>query len=366
MVTGRKEFAPAAKAIRQELDSIGDFVGGEREEVIKGEYQGPRAVYIIDGKRIEVPVLTNSSSPSGVERNIVLPRSVSEWKVGDSITLSYDVTPEKARKILWLMGGNILNQDHTDIARRFLATASPQSAFFYASGNDVRTEENGQVCPETTALFIIHNIKESESARNGGIEIQETVTNIGKTAITFAHIATQGLDGDQRVIEKGESVLSFLEYPYVPKPAVQGDGKNKPAKVEPDYSAYEDCGGEPITMTTEKVRVFAGEISGDLNPVHRDKKYAKRTIFGDPISHGLPPGAIAVMRAIDYLREKGVKDGRFRGCNINFKGPTLIDKTRLSVKVSIEAQKAEEGNVHNFAVFNERGRVVMAGSLTLA
>ncbi len=39
-------------------------------------------------------------------------------------------------------------------------------------------------------------------------------------------------------------------------------------------------------ITEEDIRKFA-EVSGDPNPLHLDEGYAKRTIFGQRIAHGI-------------------------------------------------------------------------------
>jgi 3-hydroxybutyryl-CoA dehydratase len=43
---------------------------------------------------------------------------------------------------------------------------------------------------------------------------------------------------------------------------------------------------KPYTITSEMVRRFS-ELSGDWNPAHHDEEYARGTIFGARIAHGL-------------------------------------------------------------------------------
>jgi len=40
------------------------------------------------------------------------------------------------------------------------------------------------------------------------------------------------------------------------------------------------------TVTEEDIRKFA-EVSSDFNPLHHDQEYARRTIFGERIAHGI-------------------------------------------------------------------------------
>lgn len=47
-----------------------------------------------------------------------------------------------------------------------------------------------------------------------------------------------------------------------------------------------DSTSSVVTYTSEKVKIFS-EISGDINPIHLDNNFAKDTIFGKPIVHGM-------------------------------------------------------------------------------
>jgi acyl dehydratase len=45
------------------------------------------------------------------------------------------------------------------------------------------------------------------------------------------------------------------------------------------------------TITLPDIEKFA-EIIGDQNPAHMDEKYAKQTVFGDRIAHGMLVGSL--------------------------------------------------------------------------
>lgn len=47
-----------------------------------------------------------------------------------------------------------------------------------------------------------------------------------------------------------------------------------------------DCFSKTVTATEQCIQQIA-LVSGDVNPVHLDAEYAKRTIFGRKIAHGL-------------------------------------------------------------------------------
>lgn len=48
---------------------------------------------------------------------------------------------------------------------------------------------------------------------------------------------------------------------------------------------------EKVKFTQENVNKFA-EITGDNNPIHVNKEYAAKTLFGKPIVHGFFAGAV--------------------------------------------------------------------------
>jgi hypothetical protein len=81
------------------------------------------------------------------------------------------------------------------------------------------------------------------------------------------------------------------------------------------------------TVTAADIVAFA-EVTGDKNPVHLDAAYAARTIFKEPIAHGmltagyisavfgmeLPgPGAIYVSQTLNFRGRQGRRPGRRQG-----------------------------------------------------
>jgi 3-hydroxybutyryl-CoA dehydratase len=70
------------------------------------------------------------------------------------------------------------------------------------------------------------------------------------------------------------------------------------------------------TIAEEDIRAFA-ELSGDRNPLHLDKEFARRSRFGRPIAHGMlsagiisaalgkcvpAPGAIYLSQSLRFVR----------------------------------------------------------------
>ena len=45
------------------------------------------------------------------------------------------------------------------------------------------------------------------------------------------------------------------------------------------------------TITEADIQTF-GDLTGDHNPLHFDKEHARRTRFGQPISHGMLTGSL--------------------------------------------------------------------------
>ena len=114
------------------------------------------------------------------------------------------------------------------------------------------------------------------------------------------------------------------------------------------------------TITIVDIVNFAG-VSGDFNPIHVDEEYARKTLFGRRIAHGVL--TLAVMTGLwDSM-------GFLRGTVIAFYG---IDKLRFTkpvypgdtVKVRItvvEKKEKEKGGVVTLRneVLNQNGEVVL-------
>ena len=84
--------------------------------------------------------------------------------------------------------------------------------------------------------------------------------------------------------------------------------------------------GDTYTLTTtatEDVINKIAEVSQDVNPIHMDEEYAKKTRFGNRIAHGLfclnaisaimgvylpGPGSIIISEKFDYLKPVYIGD----------------------------------------------------------
>ena len=74
------------------------------------------------------------------------------------------------------------------------------------------------------------------------------------------------------------------------------------------------------TVTEEDVRKF-GEVSGDMNPVHFDEEYARKTLFRGRVAHGvLSIGFISALIGTELPGEGTI----FVSASIVFKSPVRI------------------------------------------
>jgi 3-hydroxybutyryl-CoA dehydratase len=77
------------------------------------------------------------------------------------------------------------------------------------------------------------------------------------------------------------------------------------------------------TITSEDVACFAN-LSGDHNPLHVDKEFAKTTIFGECIAHGFYTGSFISALIGTYLPGSGAI---YLNQTLSFKAPVRIGAT---------------------------------------
>lgn len=84
------------------------------------------------------------------------------------------------------------------------------------------------------------------------------------------------------------------------------------------------------TVTAGDIHQFA-EVTGDKNPVHLDSAYAARTIFKEPIAHGmLTAGYISTVFGMELPGPGAI----YVSQTLNFRGPVRIgDEVVARVKV---------------------------------
>lgn len=117
------------------------------------------------------------------------------------------------------------------------------------------------------------------------------------------------------------------------------------------------------TITESDVMMFAG-LTGDYNPMHTDKEYAKGTIFGQRIAHGLLLLSIAsgLGWRIGFL-DRTVE--AFRELEWKFSQPVFMGDT-VHIRVKIIEKKPMPrlgGGLVTFDVrmLNQGGEIVQRG-----
>ncbi|MBE3589167.1 MAG: MaoC family dehydratase [Thermoanaerobacteraceae bacterium] len=107
------------------------------------------------------------------------------------------------------------------------------------------------------------------------------------------------------------------------------------------------------TVTESDITLFAG-ITGDLNPVHMDAEFARRTVFGGRIAHGmltgglisavlgtrLPgPGTVYLSQSLQFIRPVYPGDTITAEVVVIEKIP---GKNRLRLRTTCHNQKGEQ------------------------
>lgn len=121
------------------------------------------------------------------------------------------------------------------------------------------------------------------------------------------------------------------------------------------------------TVTEADIVLFAG-LSGDYTPLHTDAEYARGTLFGERIAHGLLGLAIAsgLAARLGFLEETVEA---FTGLEWRFRAPIRIgDTIHAEIEVA-QKRPAPDGRsgfvVFNVQVRNQRGEIVQKGQWTL-
>jgi len=121
------------------------------------------------------------------------------------------------------------------------------------------------------------------------------------------------------------------------------------------------------TITEHDVVAFAG-LSGDYNPLHTDKEFARETPFGERIAHGM----LGLSVATGLAARLGFIDGTalaFLGLDWKFKKPILMGDT-IHVVVQATQKKGMPsmgGGLVTFDVrlVNQRDEVVQKGTWSI-
>lgn len=115
------------------------------------------------------------------------------------------------------------------------------------------------------------------------------------------------------------------------------------------------------TVTEYDVYAFAG-VTGDFNPVHIDKEFAKNTMFGERIAHGmLSAGFISAVIGTSLPGANSI----YMGQELSFKAPVKIGDTVTATVEVIEKIEGKSRVILRTTVTNQDGVVVVDGKATM-
>ena len=110
-------------------------------------------------------------------------------------------------------------------------------------------------------------------------------------------------------------------------------------------------------VTDELIRKFA-ELSGDYNPIHLDDEFAKNTMFGRRIAHGMLSGAfISAVLGYEFKERKIV----YLSQTMKFTAPVFIGDT-ITVSAAVVRIRQEKGIVIlETLCTNQSGEITLKG-----
>lgn len=129
-----------------------------------------------------------------------------------------------------------------------------------------------------------------------------------------------------------------------------------------------DIAESPERTITESDIMFFADFSGDHNPVHTNTEYAKKTIYGQQVAHGLLGLSVAGGLAWRTGLLGGTAEALI-GMDWKFRNPIFIGDTirlRAEVRKKKETPRLNGGFVtFNATVLNQKDETVQKGTWTL-
>ncbi|WP_404418230.1 MaoC/PaaZ C-terminal domain-containing protein [Marinospirillum sp.] len=112
------------------------------------------------------------------------------------------------------------------------------------------------------------------------------------------------------------------------------------------------------TLTERELVLFAA-VSGDVNPVHLDAEFAKTSMFGERIAHGMWSGSLISAALATTLPGPGTI---YLGQDLSFRRPVKLEDT-LTVTLTVkEKQDAKKIVIIDCLVTNQKGEKVVTGT----
>jgi 3-hydroxybutyryl-CoA dehydratase len=101
------------------------------------------------------------------------------------------------------------------------------------------------------------------------------------------------------------------------------------------------------------------EISGDRNPIHLDEQYAKKSIFGKQVVHGiLQAGLISAVLGNQLPGQGSI----YREQTLTFKKPAFIDDTLTATVEIVEIKERVGLLILKTTVRNQNGVLLIEGT----
>lgn len=111
------------------------------------------------------------------------------------------------------------------------------------------------------------------------------------------------------------------------------------------------------TITDSDVKMFAG-ITGDFNPVHINKEFAKETMFKDRIAHGMLVASLFSTVLGTQLPGEGAI---YAGQELKFTKPVYLEDTITATVTVTELDVEKNRVVLETIATNQNGDVVIKG-----
>ena len=112
---------------------------------------------------------------------------------------------------------------------------------------------------------------------------------------------------------------------------------------------------------TEKELVLFAAVSGDINPLHLDAEFAKTTMFGEQIAHGMWSGSLISAALATTLPGPGTI---YMGQELSFRRPVKLGDT-LTVLLTVKEKKEKNVVILDCLVTNQKDEKVVLGTATV-
>jgi acyl dehydratase len=116
-----------------------------------------------------------------------------------------------------------------------------------------------------------------------------------------------------------------------------------------------------FSYTQEQVNAFA-EVTGDKNPVHLDKEYAEKTIFKQPIAHGMLGASILSKVFGTIFPGEGTI---YLNQTLNFLRPMFVEQQYEAIFEVKEIIPEKNKAIISTIIQNNEGKSVLSGEATI-